>query len=271
MNPKTAVAIGVAVGVVAIAALCVAVYYICVQSGAAAGTATGQLRPPPLTYFIVNLKRRGDRKRAMEGEMASAGIDRYTFIEAVDGKTLQLTPTLARTFKGNDFGSRKAVMGCALSHYTLWQALAKDARAYSIIFEDDVNLCADFTRKVDRVLSQAGTYDVIFLSYTMSPDVKKAHSEYWALGAATGVDVRALDKKLCIGGTMAYYVTRQGVQKMLAYWDTHGMKYAIDSAMVFAMPELALGECCPFLASTQSEESGDTDIGRVWDAFDLGA
>ncbi len=204
----------------------------------------------------------------MEAELATAAIVNYAFVEAVDGKTLQLTPALAAAFKGNDYGSRKAVMGCALSHYYQWQALLADAdNAYYIIFEDDVHLCADFMRKLQRVLAQGAAYDVIFLSYTMSPSVRKTHGAYWA--TADDCTVRALDKSLYIGGTMAYYVSKAGARKMLDYCHADGMKYAIDSAMVFGMPSVSMGECFPFLASTDSEDNSDTDIGRVLDAFDL--
>ena len=62
--------------------------------------------------------------------------------KAFDGKSLSLTPALARLFKSNDFLWKKAIMGCALSHLILWKALADDpsSNAAYFILEDDARL-----------------------------------------------------------------------------------------------------------------------------------
>ena len=60
--------------------------------------------------------------------MLDADLDktRYEFVKAVDGLQLQATKELKQIFEGNDFGSRKGVIGCALSHLKLWKQLLSD-------------------------------------------------------------------------------------------------------------------------------------------------
>ena len=83
--------------------------------------------------------------------MESAGINynEYEFIKAVDGQFLTPTQELFDLFKGNDFGSRKGVIGCALSHYNLWKQLLDDKKNdYYLIMEDDFSLCTNFKDKL---------------------------------------------------------------------------------------------------------------------------
>ena len=43
----------------------------------------------------------------------------YKFFKAVDGSKLTVTDEITKIFAGNDFGNRRGVVGCALSHYRL--------------------------------------------------------------------------------------------------------------------------------------------------------
>ena len=50
----------------------------------------------------------------------------YKFFKAVDGSKLTVTDEITKIFAGNDFGNRRGVVGCALSHYRLWNQLLAD-------------------------------------------------------------------------------------------------------------------------------------------------
>ena len=54
-------------------------------------------------------------------------------------------------FHGNNFGSRRGVIGCALSHYDLWKQLVTDKKhdCY-LVLEDDITLCQNFKARVDK-------------------------------------------------------------------------------------------------------------------------
>ena len=81
-------------------------------------------------------------------KLVDAGIptDDCEFIKAVDGALLKPTSELKHLFRNNDFGNRKGVIGCALSHYNLWKRLIDDSHhEYYVIMEDDFVLCSNFT------------------------------------------------------------------------------------------------------------------------------
>jgi len=88
--------------------------------------------------YVINLERRADRMERFKS--ANNHIKARTYLwKAVDGRTLELDSNLVHCFRNNDFGWKKAVMGCALSHLGLWEKLANDTLAKSyLIMEDDV-------------------------------------------------------------------------------------------------------------------------------------
>ena len=70
-----------------------------------------------LKIKVINLKRREDRKNNVIENFKNANVLNYEFIEATDGNNLEITSDIIELFKGNDFGNRKGVIGCALTHY----------------------------------------------------------------------------------------------------------------------------------------------------------
>ena len=120
--------------------------------------------------YVINLKRRADRLDTFKA--AHPSLEKVAYVmPAVDGKALTLTPTVHQCFRNNDFHWKKAVMGCALSHLSLWEKCAKDTKASSyLILEDDVKFedrkaalgswrCTHCKRKckVTRSLNSEGT------------------------------------------------------------------------------------------------------------------
>jgi hypothetical protein len=84
--------------------------------------------PDNLKYIIkiVNLEKRLDRKNNIINLFEKENITNYEFFKAIDGTILKPTLELKELFKGNDFGNRRGVIGCALSHYYLWLELLND-------------------------------------------------------------------------------------------------------------------------------------------------
>jgi GR25 family glycosyltransferase involved in LPS biosynthesis len=90
--------------------------------------------------YVINLERRADRLKRFS-EMHSNIRESVYVWKATNGKDIALNKDLITLFRNNDFSWKKAVMGCALSHYGLWQKLAADELAKSyLIMEDDVKL-----------------------------------------------------------------------------------------------------------------------------------
>jgi collagen beta-1,O-galactosyltransferase len=128
---------------------------------------------------------------------------------------------------GNDFGNRKGVIGCALSHYYLWKQLIADSLDYYVILEDDITVTNDFKTKIEKIKEEK--CDLCFLGYHMySKDRNASYDE------KDGYSVQAFQKDLFVGGTFGYFITKRGAQKMLDYVEKHGIKHGIDYVIKIA-------------------------------------
>lgn len=112
--------------------------------------------------FIINLKRRIDRKNDIEQKLLKQNINQYEFIEAIDGIDENIQ------FKFNELKKKNMTpiissghYACLLSHIKAIK-LAKN-RNYSniMILEDDIYFCNNFVLKLSNVL--VPKYDIIYL------------------------------------------------------------------------------------------------------------
>jgi GR25 family glycosyltransferase involved in LPS biosynthesis/glycosyltransferase involved in cell wall biosynthesis len=176
--------------------------------------------------FVVNLKRRTDRKEEMEKTFDAAGFTEYEFIEAIDGSSLEPTEEITRLFIGNDFGSRKGVIGCALTHYNLWKKVSADnEHPFYTVFEDDITVSNTFRQRLEKALTDELTdVDVLYLGYHVRNEHK--HRIHQRQDKAVQTDLN-----IFIGGTYGYVITKSGAKKLLDYIATNGIKHGIDYVM----------------------------------------
>ena len=218
--------------------------------------------------FIVNLLRRTDRKKQTENEFEKAAISKsnYEFFEAVDGKELELTDKINKLFLGNDFGSRKGFIGCALSHYNLWKQLANSNSDYYTIFEDDIKLCDGFKEKWSEAKNNLEEVDILFLGYHVSTkDKDNIHKCF-------GNFKTKLDTQLYVGGTYGYIITQSGAKKLLEYIKKNGIKHGIDY-IIKIVPELKSYNTQPHILFSEWLENYqtnvDTDIQKDYSSLDI--
>ena len=217
-------------------------------------------------YFkIVNLERRPDRKQNVEAQLHKESIH-PSWVRAVDGLTVEPTYAIKQLFLNNDFGSKRGVIGCALSHYQLWQHLVKDqVHDFYVIMEDDITLCEGFKQKINNVIStikNTGFPDLLFLGYHMfSNKREKVKDIYDVLSEST---VHPLCQELYIGGTFAYIIHKTGAEKLLDYSAIHGIQHGIDYFMVKRVPNLNIQELQPCIVHSPwcefADQNVDTDI-----------
>lgn len=168
--------------------------------------------------FVVNLIRRTDRKEAVEIALDKHDID-YEFFEAVDGTSLKVTDEIINLFKGNDFGSTRGVIGCALSHLTLWKRLVNEEAPFYTIFEDDIHPRDDFSERFKYVKNNMKG-DIIFLGYhSRNTNIRSEKSD---------PPLISLPLDAYIGGFFAYIITLEGAKKLLNYININGIKHGID-------------------------------------------
>lgn len=105
--------------------------------------------------YVINLEKDTDRRRAMERELTGTPFADVEFVKAVDGR-LMSERELKEAFDYEKFAMRHigrpqpGEVGCALSHRTVWQKIAKGDTP-AVVFEDDVT----FEGSWDDILSFA--------------------------------------------------------------------------------------------------------------------
>ena len=226
---------------------------------------------------IINLERRQDRKNTTIQKLSDAQIDpsMYEFIKGVDGTTLKPTVEIQELFKGNDFGFRKGVVGCALSHYNLWKQLIDDKNndCY-LIMEDDFTLSPNFKLKFDKLI-QSGEFvkkEVLFLGYHMFEKERDNFYDIYNIDIQpNNFFIETLNRNLYIGGTFLYSMNKMGAQKMIDYIKENGIKHGIDYVMKINK-NLHSYECQPQIVFSDWNENGkkiDSDIQNIYESLDF--
>jgi len=222
---------------------------------------------------IINLERRKDRKENVIKEFNNIGLNEkyYDFIAAVDGNKLAPILELKKLFEGNDFGNRKGVIGCALSHYNLWLKLLKDTENdYYLIFEDDFTLAPNFIEKVNSLLDDFKNRELFFLGNHMYEKNRQNNYNIYN-NQDYSRKIELLNQNLYIGGFYSYSINKSGAKKLVDYIQNNGIKYGIDYIIKF-IPDLKLYELQPQIVFSEWNENGkkiDSDIQNLYDSIDL--
>ena len=208
--------------------------------------------------IVINLERRPDRKKNIEKLFSEI---EYNFYPAIDGKKLKGTSEIYNLFKGNDFKWRRGVIGCALSHYNIWNSLSKDENFESYcIFEDDITLSNNFSQEIlnkckDFVISN--DIDVLFLGYHMFKHIR--HNLNHIYNSDNESTFHTYKKNLYIGGFFGYIISKKGANKMLKYIENNGIKHGIDY-LIKINNDLNVYECQPFLVKSDWVDNPNSGI-----------
>lgn len=152
--------------------------------------------------YMINLKRRTERRLKMEESLKELGLD-FTHFEAVDGKTLtdevlvQKGITLMPEY-ADPYHKRVMTMGeigCFLSHYTIWQKMVELQQQEVLVLEDDIRFEPYFKERAVQLMNEArqiGGWDLIYFGRKRlqenevfleeSQNFVKVSYTYWTLG-----------------------------------------------------------------------------------------
>ena len=124
--------------------------------------------------FLINLDRREDRLERFKKTHPDLA-ERIFRLKAIDSKKLRLTRKIARLFLPHDFKWKKAVMGCALSHLSVWMQLLMDKPEVNsyFILEDDVRLNPGWRsvwEDAKRTDSIPEDFDVLYFGGILPPN-----------------------------------------------------------------------------------------------------
>lgn len=192
----------------------------------------------------INLERRPDRRQKLYKQLVKANLeDHNDFFNGVDGQKLIANDELINLFKGNDFGARRSFIGCALSHYTLWQQLLEDEKYDRyLILEDDIEIDTKLGFKLNMVYEMMEEkdpdFDILYLGYHFYKKNKPAYDH--KVEKLHGIMVDTFDTSLYIGGFFGYIMTKSGATKLLNFIKENGIKHGIDYLTLRYIKEMDL-------------------------------
>jgi len=177
---------------------------------------------------IINLKHRTDRRNKMTKKLNAENIYNYEFFEAINGKNLNPTNEMISLFERNDFGYKKGVLGCALSHLYLWKQLIDDNyNNFYVILEDDIELCKNFK---------------LYLNITSKLFIEQ-NLEHLALGEYFSNKEFPTDNSILEiytknlynewNVTFAYIISKSAAKKAIDYINNCSIKCAFDNPQAF--------------------------------------
>jgi glycosyl transferase family 25 len=172
---------------------------------------------------IINLARRSDRIQRFK-ENHGAWTKQVCLSPAYDGRHIKLTPAIARLFAPNDFFWKKAVLGCAMSHLSLWMQLAQEKSVCEnyLILEDDVKFQKDWLEVWSKAAKDIPEdYDVLYLGGVLPPNRQMFKSllepvnESWSRIAPNQIFNQSQPTRYFHFCNYAYVLSRKGAQKIL--------------------------------------------------------
>lgn len=152
--------------------------------------------------YMINLRRRDERRLKMEASFRELGID-STYFEAVDGKLLTDDILIKKGIKllpqyADPYHKRQMTMGevgCFLSHYLIWEKMVAEKQQEVLVFEDDIRFEPYFKEKIVSLMEEArkiGGWDLIYIGRKRlqeeeeflpnSRNFVKVSYTYWTLG-----------------------------------------------------------------------------------------
>jgi len=107
--------------------------------------------------YIINLKDATDRNNFMKKEMEKQNLTNYLFFQAIDGENEDLDENYQFSVvnEWRDPFTRKCItkgeIGCALTHYWIWEEIVNHQYSSILILEDDVTLEENFLEKLNNI------------------------------------------------------------------------------------------------------------------------
>lgn len=166
--------------------------------------------------FIINLKRRLDRKKDMIKKFKLYNISKYEFIDAVDGMSTEISNKffdLKKNYKTQIISSGH--FACLLSHIKAIETAKLRGYTNIMILEDDVDLCENFINRIKDI--NIPQYDMIYLGGIINK--KKIFFSHWTINIK-----RILGAYGYILSSSLFDYVLDELKKMIDYVDLFYMK-----------------------------------------------
>jgi glycosyl transferase family 25 len=175
----------------------------------------------PFKAFIINLERDGLRRGHMERELDKRGMH-AEFLPAVDGSCLSEADR-------NAYDAEKAMrvygvpmmdteIACYLSHYRLWERIARDDIKFSLIMEDDIEIDPALPRIVEDLINDPAPEWLVVRLESLRGGVRNPKKLKF-LGKITKHlhDAKLYKLNTHVLGFGAYLIRKEGAERMLEY------------------------------------------------------
>lgn len=117
--------------------------------------------------YIINLKRDVARKKRMKEQLIKHDLYNFTFFEAIDGQNEDLSKydfkVIPLWYDPKHKKMTKREIGCALSHYNIWEQIAVGDFQNILILEDNVILLDNFSKKIEETDMTNIDFDFLYL------------------------------------------------------------------------------------------------------------
>lgn len=175
----------------------------------------------PSNIWIITLNKDSERCRTSRDSLSSQGIP-YEIFQGIRGSSLSSFQKEENTTpECREFLCTPAIIGCALSHITLWKRLLEDENNhFYVVLEDDAKLVEteDFLELYTRVANKKVEFD--FISMNCTGVCLKGRGE------------DLVEKPLGLGN-VSYFISKEGARKLLEF--TGGkVSYHIDFVVQLA-------------------------------------
>jgi GR25 family glycosyltransferase involved in LPS biosynthesis len=151
--------------------------------------------------YIINLKRRADRKKLIIQELAKVGIKNYEFINAVDGNHAETKEKYKKLKKNKSKIKSAGHLGCLLSHKKVLKKAYSSNFKQVLILEDDIFFKSKNFKEELQSLEMC-PWKIIFLGAPIAD--KKIFINKWAYCKR-------------FPGTYGYLIKRELIEEVLNY------------------------------------------------------
>lgn len=209
--------------------------------------------------YVINLDKSKDRLDELTKNFNKYGV-KFTKFSAIYGKDLDAEEINKRaSMLCRHFLCNYSMIGCAMSHFSLWEKLSKDPKnEYYIIMEDDAQIDGKFKeviRKIERdSLNGKLNFDILSL-YCWSK-----------LNCFQFRDIHRITDDYIIGislypnSTASYIISKKGANKILQYFKKINYHLDIEIAIRHLFNDLIYYTISPNLVTVNNT---DTTIGTI--------